>query len=367
MKRIAAYVAGIAAIAGVLCLPAIWSGDASSGARPDLPWTARWDDVLGTRPAVLVVVVLLGLVAAIEAGRIGARARERAPSYALRDAPPDGIGPAQAVHVLGEPLTTRGYVGALLHAARLGAVSLRRDDADWVLTRGHDVTVDDVTRLAYEPLLEAGPFRASRTSAEAGAALERAMHDLRGEVRAWGVRSGVMGRLGLTGGCAVLLVVGAALVVACLVLQPFGMSMLGLLPGALVVGAVSAAHACAGTRHTRRGRQLWSRVGGFRRALATPSSRHRFGFSGREELYTAYVPWAVAFGCTGQWAQKYRSEMGAEPPVPPFLGPYVGAHTADHVDALVHSLSSTVTDAIATAAAGRGASGGAGAVADRWD
>jgi hypothetical protein len=152
---------------------------------------------------------------------------------------------------------------------------------------------------------------------------------------------------------------------ACLVLQPFGMSMLGLLPGALVVGAVSAAR--PGARHTRRGRELWSRVGGFRQALTTPSSRHRFGFAGREELYAAYVPWAVAFGCTRQWAQKYRNEVGAEPPVPPFLGSYVGAHTADHVDALVHSLSSTVADAISSAAAGRGSSGGSGAVADRWD
>ncbi|GAA1945234.1 hypothetical protein GCM10009798_00190 [Nocardioides panacihumi] len=367
MKRIAAYVAGIAAIAGLLCLPAIWSGDASSGARPDLPWKARWDAVLGTRPLVLVVVVLAGLVAAVVAGRIGAESGERAPSYARRDAPPDGIGPAQAVHVLGERVTTRTYVGTLLHAAHLGAVSLRRDDAGWVLTRGHDAPVDEVTRLAYEPLLEAGPFHASRTSAEAGAALDGAIQRVRSETRAWGVRSGTMGRLGLTGGCGVLLVVGIALVGACVVLQPFGMSMLGLLPGALVVGAVSAARAGAGTRHTRRGRELWSRVGGFRQTLTTPSSRHRFGFSGREELYTAYVPWAVAFGCTRQWAQKYRSEVGVEPPVPPFLGAYSGEHTGDHVDAVVHSLSSTVTDAIATAAAGRGSSGGAGATAGRWD
>ena len=65
-----------------------------------------------------------------------------------------------------------------------------------------------------------------------------------------------------------------------------------------------------GHRRTRAGRDLWSRVGGFRRMLATPSSKERFDFSGRKELYTAYIPWAVAFDCADEWAAKYRTEIG---------------------------------------------------------
>ncbi len=44
--------------------------------------------------------------------------------------------------------------------------------------------------------------------------------------------------------------------------------------------------------------------------LATPSAEERFDFSGRKELYTAYIPWAVAFGVADEWAEKYRIETG---------------------------------------------------------
>ena len=76
----------------------------------------------------------------------------------------------------------------------------------------------------------------------------------------------------------------------------------------------------AGTKRTAAGRELWSRIGGFRRVLATPSSEDRFDFSGRKELYTAYIPWAVAFGVADQWAEKYRIETGEEPPTPVYFG-----------------------------------------------
>ena len=75
----------------------------------------------------------------------------------------------------------------------------------------------------------------------------------------------------------------------------------------------------SGTSRTRAGRDLWSRVGGFRRMLATPSSKQRFDFSGRKELYTAYIPWAVALDCADEWAAKYRIEVGEEPPVPHYF------------------------------------------------
>lgn len=357
MTRIAAYLAGIAAIAGVLCLPALWSSVSTQQASAGGPWPDRWDDVLGTSVALLVVVVLAGLIGAVVAGRLGARAGEKRPAYVPSDAPPEGMGPAQAVHLLGEPVNGRVYVATLLHAASLGAVALRGDtDGDWVLAARAqtEVRADTVTESALAPLLEIGdPFRVSRGSVDAGRALHAAMSQVRSETRAWGVRSGLMARTGVAGGCALLLAAGVILVVVCLVWQPFGMSMLGVLPGVLVVGAVSMAFSGAGTRHTRRGRELWSRVGGFKWVLQAPASRHRFDFSGREDIYADYVPWAVAFGCMNEWAQKYRTEVGAEPPVPAFLGAYDGEHTADYVTASIHRLSSAVSDAIATFEADR--------------
>ena len=51
-----------------------------------------------------------------------------------------------------------------------------------------------------------------------------------------------------------------------------------------------------GTRRTAAGRELWSQAGGFHRMLATDSAETRFDFSARRDLYTAYVPFAVAAG-----------------------------------------------------------------------
>jgi uncharacterized membrane protein len=50
--------------------------------------------------------------------------------------------------------------------------------------------------------------------------------------------------------------------------------------------------------------------------LSTPSAEDRFDFSARRDLYLAYIPYAVAFGCADAWAEKYAVATGTEPPVP---------------------------------------------------
>ena len=65
----------------------------------------------------------------------------------------------------------------------------------------------------------------------------------------------------------------------------------------------------AGTKRTTTGRDLWSPAGGFRRILSTPSAQDRFDFSRPSGPLHGVHPWAVAFGCADQWAEKYRAEM----------------------------------------------------------
>jgi hypothetical protein len=363
--RIAAYVVGIAAVAGLLCAPALWS----SGDDADMPWAPRWEPVLGTSRAGLVVVLVVGVVAAVLAGLLGARARERPPAYPPTRRPPEGIGPGQAVYLLEERTPRRAYVGTLLHAADRGAATLDRLEDGWRITAAGagDGSVDEVTRDVVARLTgEEGRFTARRGDATAGARLQESIDGFAGTLRQWGLRSGNLSRTGVTRGVGAVIALGLVLVALCLVLRPFGMSMTGIVPGALVVGGVSAAVSGAGRRRTRRGRSLWAQVGGFQRMLRTPSSRQRFGFSGREESYTAYVPWAVALGCAPQWAQKYRTELGAEPPAPGYLPPYAGAHTVAHVDALVHDLDATVSSALAASAASRRRPSGGGGLGIRF-
>ena len=91
------------------------------------------------------------------------------------------------------------------------------------------------------------------------------------------------------------------------------MSVVALVPGLFAVFGLETLRTGAATRRTPAGRDLWSRIGGFRRILATDSAEARFDFSGRKELYTAYIPWAVAFGVADEWAKKYQLEPARSP------------------------------------------------------
>ena len=103
--------------------------------------------------------------------------------------------------------------------------------------------------------------------------------------------------------------------------------------------------------------------------LATPSGEQRFDFSGRKELYTAYIPWAVAFGVADQWAEKYRLETGEEPPAPHYLGATGGYAGGSFAASMADDFSSTVSSAISayeatqsssSSGGGGGSSGGGG-------
>ena len=50
--------------------------------------------------------------------------------------------------------------------------------------------------------------------------------------------------------------------------------------------------------------------------LATDSAETRFDFGARKDLYTAYVPFAVAAGAAALWAKKYETTMGTTAPQP---------------------------------------------------
>jgi uncharacterized membrane protein len=172
--------------------------------------------------------------------------------------------------------------------------------------------------------------------------------------------------LGSAGGMVVLVAAAAAL--ALVFWNPLDMSATALVPGVFAVLAAPLLAPGAGTRRTASGRELWSRIGGFHRVLSSPSSVERFDFSGRTELYTAYVPWAVALDCADAWAEKYRVETASEPPAPSYLaGAYVGS-TMGSTMTMVDDFSATLDSAISSyqatqsssSSGGGGFSGGGG-------
>lgn len=327
-------------------------------------WSARYDPVLAPWP-VLVAIVLAALVA----GGIGARAARRAheppPGFPLQYAPPPGVGPAQAAYVLEERVGREQFVATVLHAAQQGVVSLDRREGDWTLRPAGKRAWSDVDPVTagLASLVGTGErgFTASPDDVTAGRKLQQQLETFGSRTEDW-ARDQKLVVTGPLGGAGGLLVIGTYLAALVLALwNPFGVSLLAIVPGLFALGGVGLLAPGTATLRTAAGRDLWARAGGFRRVLSTPASKERFDFSGREELYTAYVPWAVAFGCADAWAAKYRTETGGEPPVAAYLGSgYVGAHTGAHVDQLIGDFDSTVSAAISSYQATQQSSSGGG-------
>ncbi len=339
---------------------------ATPPAGATLPWSARLDGVLGDNVSVLVLVVLL----AAAAGAVGAvaawSARERKPAFPLQYEPPPGVGPAEGVYIVTEQVDNRAFVASLLWAAQQGAIDLKRDGDTWTITDKGGVDawgkVDTIT-AAVAPLLggPGGQFTAKRHDVGTGQVLQSRIASFEKETRDWGQEQGFLAQTGL-GSAGGALVLGAAILAGVSAFGGWlGMSIIGVVPGAFALAASPLLSPASATKRTAAGRDLWSRLGGFERVLSTPSSKQRFDFSGRQDLYTAYIPWAVAFGCADAWAKKYRTETGTEPPVPAYFGGmYVGDHTGDYVNQMVGDFSATVASSISAYQATQSHSSGGG-------
>lgn len=292
-------------------------------------WTQPWDGVLGpwstgAAPIALGVVALLTALA----GALGWRKRraviERPPGLPVMYAPPDGIGPAQAEFLISESVGRTQYVATLLYLAQQGVITMRRNDAgEWSLGGGPtgDGTVDPVSRKAIAglPLRDGKAMRIDKGKIKAGQQLRSAETDFTAAPRTWALKHGHMTEVDGIGRTGTLAVIGLVLAFV-IAIFGFSMSILAFIPLAFALPALGVIRTGATTHRTESGRRLWSEAGGFKRMLSTPSSEQRFDFSARKDLYTAYIPWAVAFGVADAWAAKYRFETGEEPPLPTYVG-----------------------------------------------
>ena len=329
-----------------------------------LPWSDSLDPILGRHPVGLVVVLGLGLLAALAGAALTRTTREKQPPYPLMYAPPEGMGPAQAAYLLNEKVDNKAFIATLMQAAEKGAVTLDQADKAWTVAAkegGSWSGLDQVTLSTANRLgVDRGSFTVSRKSVSSGEKLKAALSGFKSDTKTWAFDSGLMSTSGLGpfGGA----VIGIALIATLWfgVINTTNMSMIAIIPGLFAVFGLGVAMSGAGTRRTPLGRDAWSKVGGFHRILSTPSGEARFDFSGRKELYTAFIPWAVAFGCAEEWAKKYRIETGTEPPVPMYLGGYSGSHTGAFVDQMVSDFNSTVSSAISSYEATQSSSSGGG-------
>ncbi|ORA70836.1 hypothetical protein BST26_10045, partial [Mycolicibacterium insubricum] len=274
--------------------------DVPTPERLVLPWGQRWDAILGTSVAGVQVVLGLTLAAAVIGVAAVRATREPAPGFPLQYAPPPGLGPVQCEYLRTESVPPGALAATLLHLAERGVVSLTRRSADdWKVTTvpgAPFASIDPVGRAVAGALnldQPGGKFSANGT-AKAGEKLRAAGNTLDSAVRKWARDAGLLVPRRSEWLVRVANVVALILLVLASI-RWLGAPTMWVLPfGAFFYASAPGWLPGVGTRRTAEGRRVWSTAEGFHRMLATDSAPARFDFSARNDLYTAYLPFAAA-------------------------------------------------------------------------
>ncbi|MCL3819147.1 DUF2207 domain-containing protein [Aeromicrobium wangtongii] len=341
--------------------------------RVTVPWPVQADRALGQSVRNLVAIALLTLVLGVVAYLFDRRSREATPGHPVMYGPPEGLGPVQTVYLTNEDVPERGLIATLLYQAEQGLTTITpHDDSSWTITGTGDAAAwartDEVTRFVGTSLGVTTPgatFTVSKKSVEAGELLNKTREALDEQASTWadgvGAQRRVTSELVARGVVAVAAV--ALLGVGILAHPPVSMYLLPL--AGIVVGGAGLLTTGVGKRRTPMGRELWSRAGGFERMLSTSSAKDRFDFSGRQDLYIAYIPYAVAFDCADRWARKYELSTGSPAPSPVWFAGGAAAGSSggpggDPISGFESSLASSISAYTATQSASSGGGGGGG-------
>ncbi|GAA2052045.1 DUF2207 domain-containing protein [Williamsia deligens] len=323
--------------------------------RVSLPWTVAFDAVFGRSVPWAVVVGVLALLAAGVAGFIVRSTHEPEPAFPLMYAPPAGIGPAQGAFVMTEATSDDLFAATILEMGERGVATVAKQGDTWTIRGGESPTapVDSVTQdvAASLGVRSGAEFVADPSDADAGRHLKDVRSGFDSALASWGRSSGLLEAARLAQGARLALILAAIVAAVIYIWNPLSMSLLGLPFAAFAVVCLPVLQPGAVTFRTKKGRDVWSQVGGFRRVLGTRSSEARFDFSGHRELYTQYIPWAVAFGVADVWAEKYRVQMGEDPPAPTWFagGPgFYAGYGAGTFAAFPSDFSSSVSSAISS-------------------
>ena len=338
--------------------------------RPSLPWPVALDRMLGQNGPLAFLVLAVSLGALVIGYLWDWRSREPQPGYPVQYEPPSGLGPVQTAYVTNERVPRRALVATLLYQSQQGLTRLTRNDDDWIVEGVADADawdkVDDVTRHVGAALgvdQPGGRFEADG-SVGAGQDLKTVQSTVANITDAWATAAGVQKTAGgeTLGRIAVILSA-----VAAAALTWMASTSLFVIPfTAFVIGGAGLLTHGVGRRRTLLGRDVWSRAGGFQRLLSTDSAKERFDFSGKKELYTAFIPFAVAFDCADTWARKYQQETGEPAPIPVWYG---GGQTSsdgsffgggDAFSSFESSLSSSISAYTASQSSSSSGGGGGG-------
>ncbi|MEZ5318823.1 MAG: DUF2207 domain-containing protein [Vicinamibacterales bacterium] len=295
---------------------------------------------------------------------------ERVPLFGARPVavelePPDGIRPGQMGLLVDERADTLDVTATIVDLAVRGYLSITElpkhgwfGKVDWQLDRKKE---DESGLLPYERMIFDGLFGA-RSSVKLSdlrnqfyKTLEVAKKALYKDAveRGWFPRNPetvrivarIVGILTFGLGIAAMMLAGAN----------WGLGLLGLpvIAGGLLLAMISGLM----PRRTAAGRAMLQRTLGFARYIRT-AEKEQQAFAERANLFTEYLPYAVAFRCVEKWARAFR-DIDLQRAT---AGWYVGTtqFNAASFSSGLGSFSSSMSSAIASTPGGSGGSGFSG-------
>lgn len=275
--------------------------------------------------------------------------------------PPENLRPAQVGMLLDERADQKDLTATIVDFAARGYVRITEgSSADrWIVFR----VKDPDGLLPYERTVFDGMFVAgaecdlSDAPVEYTLALDRAEHQLYEEAVAdgWFTANPESVRRRWFGAGAVLFIIGLA--GAFVFGGLFGVGLVGL--AAAGVGALMAASCSIMPKRTARGSELMRRCLGFRMYVET-AEQSRQEFNEKENIFSAYLPYAIVFGSVHKWARAFRDVRVKDLAVDWYSGPAVGLASADfavHMQAFSHCTRGVAPIVIPAAAATHGTHG----------
>jgi Predicted membrane protein (DUF2207) len=332
------------------------SVDVPTPPRAELPWPYTWDRILGV--SLTAVLWMAGLTAAsgLAAFLCYRTTVEPSPGFPLQYAPPPALGPVQLEYIRTEAVPKNGLTATLLYLAERRLVDLAQiNEEKWrirgLADRSAWADVDPVSVAVGSALKVIGPgsdFEATKT-AKSGEKLNKAKTDMTKGVQNWAFGNKLMVKRKQELWVRTANAIAFILMICAIFRWGFPTTMWVLPFGAFFLFSLRAWGAGVGTRRTAAGRELWSRAGGFHRMLTTDSAEARFDFGARKDLYTAYIPFAVAAGAAALWAKKYQTSTGTAAPQPDWYNSssttgwgFAGASGGSSFDGFGSALSSSI-------------------------
>uniref|UniRef100_UPI0013DDA59F DUF2207 domain-containing protein n=1 Tax=Mycolicibacterium stellerae TaxID=2358193 RepID=UPI0013DDA59F len=356
--------------------------DVPTPARDELLWPYTWDRILGSSLTETALILTLTVAFALGGFLWHRSTVETSPGFPLQYAPPPGLGPVQTEYIRTEAVPRNALPATLFYLAERKLIDLRQINDEYWRIRGLGEKsawdqLDPVTRKVGHALRVNRPgdeFEAKKT-VKSGEKLNKAKTDMAKAVQKWAFDSGLLVKQKKELWIRAANVTAMLLAVCCFLLW-FGIpfTAVGLPFVAFFLFTARSWTDGVGTRRTAAGRELWSAAGGFHRMLTTDSAESRFDFSARKDLYTAYVPFAVAAGAAALWAKKYETSTGTVAPQPDwynasststssgwgFSGGSGGGNFDSFESALSSSIGAYTASQSSSSSSGGGSSGGGG-------